>query len=38
VTPISRQTNFNVQATYLNPQTPSNIRLDLEAIAFMAGT
>lgn len=38
VTPISRQTNFNVSAVYTNPQAPSSIRLDLEAIAFMAGT
>ncbi len=35
VTPTSRTTNFNVNASYTSPQTPNNIRLDLEAIAMM---
>ncbi len=35
VTPTSSTTNFNVNASYTSPQTPNNIRLDLEAIAMM---
>ncbi len=37
VTPISRSTTFNVDATYTNPQDPATIRLDLEALNMMAG-
>ncbi len=37
VTPISRSTTVNVDATYTNPQDPATIRLDLEAINMMVG-
>ncbi len=35
VSPISQTTNFNVNANYTNPQTPSSIGLDLQAISMM---
>ncbi len=35
VTPSSTTTNFNVNASYTNPQKPNSIRQDLEAIAMM---
>ena len=37
VAPITQETNFNVTATYTNPQDPATIRLDLEAIALSVG-
>lgn len=36
VTPTSKNLTFNVNAAYTSPQTPNNIRTDLEAIAMMA--
>ncbi len=36
ISPVSSVTNnFNVQATYTNPQDPQSLRLDLEALAML---
>lgn len=37
VSPINNTTNFNVEATYTNPQDPASIALDLEALTLAAG-
>jgi len=34
---VSNTTNYNVNATYTNPQDPASIMLDMEALALAAG-